>query len=237
MTITIIFLIRTPPETVDHEPVLRRRELTCNKDSVELGVSLIYNALLIVLWNIHAFLTRKVPENFSESRFIGFSSCTTLVIWIFFIPSYVIIPYSFLKVIFLSAALIISATVSLIFVFIVKLYAVYTRSITDLKISRHPKAAEISWPSERRNTDVGSTLYAISNRAMSPIIPLARFHVPNETTSRLRGNHRISPRSYDCHDTDSITGQGNNSSVVINTILPPPSLTSGTEPYPSTIWL
>ena len=233
MTITIIFLIRTPPETEDLEPVLRRRELTCNKDNVELAVSLLYNVLLIVLCSIHAFLTRKVPENFNESRFIGFSSYTTLVIWIFFIPSYVITLYSFWKVIFLSATLIISATVSLIFVFIVKLYAVYYG--TDLKISRHPKAAEISWPSERRNTDVGSTLYAISNRAMSPIIPLARFHMPNETTSRLRGNHRNSPRSYDCHDTDSITGQGNNSSVVIKTIFPPPSLTS--EPYPSTIWL
>ena len=112
-----------------------------------MAVSLIYNVLLIVLCSIHAFLTRNVPENFSESRFIGFSAYTTLVVWLFFIPSYIIVPFSNLKVIILSAAMIVSASVSLIFLFAVKVYAIYfVHDFADLKISRPPIAAEKSWP-------------------------------------------------------------------------------------------
>lgn len=55
--------------------------LTCNVPEHHFLYSLAYDAALIVLCTIYAIKTRKVPENFNETKFIGFSMYTTCVIW------------------------------------------------------------------------------------------------------------------------------------------------------------
>jgi len=47
-----------------------------------------YPILLVIICTIYAVLTRKIPEAFNESKFIGFSMYTTCVIWLAFIPIY-----------------------------------------------------------------------------------------------------------------------------------------------------
>jgi len=44
--------------------------------------------LLIVVCTVYAVKTRKIPENFNESRHIGFTMYTTCVIWLGFVPIY-----------------------------------------------------------------------------------------------------------------------------------------------------
>ena len=51
-------------------------------------LSLVYNMLLIVVCTVYAVKTRKIPENFNESRHIGFTMYTTCVIWLGFVPIY-----------------------------------------------------------------------------------------------------------------------------------------------------
>lgn len=51
-------------------------------------MSLVYNIALITTCTIYAIKTRKIPENFNESKFIGFTMYTTCIIWLAFIPLY-----------------------------------------------------------------------------------------------------------------------------------------------------
>lgn len=51
-------------------------------------IAFTYPILLVIICTIYAVLTRKIPEAFNESKFIGFSMYTTCVIWLAFIPIY-----------------------------------------------------------------------------------------------------------------------------------------------------
>lgn len=48
----------------------------------------VYNMVLITVCTVYAVKTRKVPENFNEAKFIGFTMYTTCIIWLAFIPLY-----------------------------------------------------------------------------------------------------------------------------------------------------
>ena len=112
-------------------------------DHNELVVSLSYNLTLIILCSAHAFMTRKVPTNYNESRFISLSVYTTLVIWLAFIPCYFIVPFSHLQVIVMSSAMMVSATVSLTFMYMPKLYAVYFVRDIDAHVGTYRESRSI----------------------------------------------------------------------------------------------
>ena len=44
--------------------------------------------ILVTICTYYAIRTRKVPENFNEAKFIGFTMYTTCIIWLAFIPIY-----------------------------------------------------------------------------------------------------------------------------------------------------
>ncbi len=62
--------------------------LKCNVNDSSFLISQVYNMLLISVCTFYAVKTRKVPENFNEAKFIGFTMYTTCVIWLAFIPIY-----------------------------------------------------------------------------------------------------------------------------------------------------
>ena len=84
---------------------------------------LAYNLLLICACTVYAFKTRKLPDNFNESRFISLCVYTTLVLWGAFIPAYFTVSSGRHKVLLLSLVLLLNGTVALILLFISKLYA------------------------------------------------------------------------------------------------------------------
>jgi hypothetical protein len=55
--------------------------LKCQINKHSFLVSLIYNVLLVLICTMYAIRTRKVPENFNETKFIGFTCYTTCIIW------------------------------------------------------------------------------------------------------------------------------------------------------------
>lgn len=64
-------------------------ELKCNENSyVGLALTLGYNAILLALATFYAFLTRKVPQNFNETKFISLTLYSLAVIWTAFLPVY-----------------------------------------------------------------------------------------------------------------------------------------------------
>ena len=59
---------------------------TCGISTMSLVLSLVYNMVLIFLCTWYAFKTRKIPENFNEAKYIGFTMYSTCIIWLAFIP-------------------------------------------------------------------------------------------------------------------------------------------------------
>lgn len=87
---TMIWLVLEPPGTRRYYPYGKRDEviLKCKVEDISFLVSLIYNMLLIIICTVYAVKTRRIPENFNESKFIGFAMYTTCIIWLAFVPIY-----------------------------------------------------------------------------------------------------------------------------------------------------
>ena len=86
----IIFLFSThsPPDvSLDYDDP-KRVVLQCKTQNTYVAISLIYNIILVILCTTYAIKTRKIPENFNEARFIGFTMYSICVIWLAFIPIY-----------------------------------------------------------------------------------------------------------------------------------------------------
>ncbi|XP_076458620.1 metabotropic glutamate receptor 3-like [Babylonia areolata] len=82
---------------------------------------------------ILAFKTRHLPHTFNESHFILICVCTTLIVFISFIPTYLTTIYELTKVQILAIILILNHTVAVTFLFIPKIYSVLYRG--DLQLS------------------------------------------------------------------------------------------------------
>ncbi|VDK29787.1 unnamed protein product [Gongylonema pulchrum] len=79
---SLIWLLIVPPGTRHYYPTRDQVVLKCNVPDHHFLYSLAYDAALIVLCTVYAIKTRKVPENFNETRFIGFTMYTTCVLWL-----------------------------------------------------------------------------------------------------------------------------------------------------------
>ena len=55
--------------------------LKCHMNKHSFLLSLTYNVLLVLICTCYAIRTRKVPENFNETKFIGFTCYTTCILW------------------------------------------------------------------------------------------------------------------------------------------------------------
>jgi len=75
----------TPPVS---NGVVSQVILKCNVKDSSFLISQLYNMILITVCTFYAIRTRKVPENFNEAKFIGFTMYTTCVIWAAFVPIY-----------------------------------------------------------------------------------------------------------------------------------------------------
>ncbi|XP_076261780.1 metabotropic Glutamate Receptor [Rhynchophorus ferrugineus] len=86
--LTLVWMIIEPPGTRYYYPTRKTVILKCKIQDMSFLFSQLYNMLLITICTVYAVKTRKIPENFNESKFIGFTMYTTCVIWLAFIPIY-----------------------------------------------------------------------------------------------------------------------------------------------------
>ncbi|KAK2710743.1 hypothetical protein QYM36_012050 [Artemia franciscana] len=85
---TTVWLIIERPTTKEVYPYPLTSVLTCGISNLSLVMSLLYNMFLILLCTLYAFKTRKIPENFNEAKYIGFTMYSTCIIWLAFVPIY-----------------------------------------------------------------------------------------------------------------------------------------------------
>lgn len=85
---TIGWLIYENPDIKEIHPQPLTAVLTCKVSTFSLIMSLVYNMVLILLCTLYAFKTRKIPENFNEAKYIGFTMYSTCIVWLAFLPIY-----------------------------------------------------------------------------------------------------------------------------------------------------
>ncbi|XP_038054376.1 metabotropic glutamate receptor 3-like [Patiria miniata] len=122
----LVWLIVQPPGASVHYSEARDHAiLKCNISDVSLVVSLAYNMFLILCCTVYAFKTRKIPENFNEAKFIGFTMYTTCIVWLAFVPLYFGTTWDFrMQLTTLCITVSMSATVGLACLFAPKVYII-----------------------------------------------------------------------------------------------------------------
>uniref|UniRef100_A0A915D961 G-protein coupled receptors family 3 profile domain-containing protein n=1 Tax=Ditylenchus dipsaci TaxID=166011 RepID=A0A915D961_9BILA len=122
---SLIWLFVVPPGTRHIYPSRDQVVLTCNVPDHHFLYSLAYDAALIVLCTVYAVKTRKVPENFNETKFIGFSMYTTCVMWLCWILFFFGTGSDFqVQTTALCISISMSANVALVCIFSPKLYII-----------------------------------------------------------------------------------------------------------------
>ncbi|CAH8461448.1 unnamed protein product [Schistosoma margrebowiei] len=102
--------------------------LRCAMKDKSFLISLAYNMILIIVCTAYAVKTRQIPENFNESKFIGFTMYTTCIIWLAFLPMYyATISNHQIQIATLCISINLSASVMLCCLFFPKLYIIYLR--------------------------------------------------------------------------------------------------------------
>nr|CAH8831150.1 unnamed protein product [Trichobilharzia regenti] len=100
--------------------------LRCAMKDKSFLISLAYNMILIIVCTAYAIKTRQIPENFNESKFIGFTMYTTCIIWLAFLPMYyATISNHQIQIATLCISVDLSASVMLCCLFFPKLYIIY----------------------------------------------------------------------------------------------------------------
>ncbi|XP_034939802.1 metabotropic glutamate receptor 8-like [Chelonus insularis] len=122
---TIVWLIIEPPDIKEIYPHPLSAVLTCRVSTFSLMMSLVYNMLLILLCTLYAFKTRKIPANFNEAKYIGFTMYSTCIVWLAFVPIYFSTYNDYtIQIASMCMCINISATVALSCLFIPKVYLV-----------------------------------------------------------------------------------------------------------------
>lgn len=119
--IAIGTLFIEPAETEIKYPRNTLNLLVCKESSTTILSPLAFIFLLIFMCTCYAFKTRNVPENFNETKFVGFAIYTTCVIWIAFFPIYY---GSEMQIITKCLCISLSSIMTLIFMFFPKIYII-----------------------------------------------------------------------------------------------------------------
>ena len=99
--------------------------IACKEVSYVFFVAqLIYDAVLILLCTFFGWKTRNFPENFNESKYILFTSLALILIWLGFIPTFIVSPLEY-RYIALNFPIILSSAAILVIFFIPKIYFIY----------------------------------------------------------------------------------------------------------------
>ncbi|CEF60191.1 Metabotropic glutamate receptor 3 [Strongyloides ratti] len=132
LTGSLIWLLWVRPGTKHYYPTRDQVILSCNVPEHHFLYSLTYDAALLVMCTVYAVKTRKVPENFNETKFIGFSMYTTCVIWISWIFFYFGTGGNFqVQTTSLCVSISMSANVCLVCIFSPKLWVIFFESGRD----------------------------------------------------------------------------------------------------------
>ncbi|KAG8179568.1 hypothetical protein JTE90_016136 [Oedothorax gibbosus] len=121
--INTTWLLYDRPAVTHMYPSRTENVLICvGSDTASYLVGLIYPFVLIGFCTVYAFKTRKCPDGFNEARYLTFTNYTTCVIWLAFLPLFVLSTSNTIRSVTLSSLLSLSGAVQLACLFVPKVY-------------------------------------------------------------------------------------------------------------------
>lgn len=142
------WLLYNPAEVTHVYPTRDDNVLIClGSDNASYLVGLIYPFVLIGFCTVYAFKTRKCPDGFNEARYLTFTNYTTCVIWLAFLPLFILASSNGIRSVTLSFLLNLSGAVQLACLFLPKVY------IALLKPEKNTKESVMGH--HNRNLNIG----------------------------------------------------------------------------------
>ncbi len=124
VVINVIWLFIEPPTTTHITDTPGKRVLVCKGVDEQIMTGLIYPFFLILIATVYAFLTRKVPGGFNETKFIFFANTLTTIHWFAYVPLYLASTEHEIRAVILAFSLSVSGLVQLGCLICPKLYTV-----------------------------------------------------------------------------------------------------------------
>lgn len=185
-----------------------------------------FNSGLVLVCTYQAFLTRKVPGNYNEARFIAFNMMTISTDVLMFFLSYYA-TQTYYKDILVSSFLIVAATVTITCMFVPKVYVIVFRPQKNVDRSSTVNLGTLEDEDEhndrkistRSNTSVLSSLSTASGSQVD--VKENRAYDDNNTEERSRkiscvsfdGNPQKDWNLDECDDPPPVTSRDSNLSV------------------------
>ena len=159
--IGILWLLLSPPKAGHYHPTREDNQLVClSAVGLSYMIGFTYPIMLIVICTIYAILTRKIPEAFNESKYIGFTMYTTCIIWLAFVPIYFSTANNIeIRLATMCFSISLSATVSLVCLFTPKWYIIILhpeRNIRQSMISSKGATSKTNSTSSCARVDSGT---------------------------------------------------------------------------------
>ncbi|XP_015175379.1 PREDICTED: metabotropic glutamate receptor-like [Polistes dominula] len=148
--VNITWLVTVPPWVTHVYPTRDTRLRICQGlDDTSYMISLIYPFVLIVICTIYAIKTRKCPEGFNETKHIAFTNYTIMVLWLAFVPLYLVSNSNAIRVVTLALSLSLSGLVQLACLFFPKIYIVLIKpekNTKELVMAHHRSSSYLPTP-------------------------------------------------------------------------------------------
>ncbi|KAI8795192.1 metabotropic glutamate receptor [Biomphalaria glabrata] len=143
--VSLIWLLTSPPKAMAFYARRDDHQLVCEAAigfAYMIGFS--YPIFLVLVCTVYAVITRKIPEAFNESKYIGFTMYTTCIIWAAFVVIYLSTSHNIqVRIATMCFSISLSATVALICMFTPKLYIILFRPERNVRKSMMGKNANV----------------------------------------------------------------------------------------------
>ena len=134
-------------------PLQPYAEIDCLVDLRSFLIPLCYNMLLLSICSVLGYLTKALPENFNDSRYIFVSISTTLFMWIVFLPTYFTTFHSYHKAALLDVCLLLNSYITMLCQFGPKVYAVFFARESDMTFNTMGTSNSVSVVKQTSHTD------------------------------------------------------------------------------------
>lgn len=133
VVINVIWLLLESPGTTHITSIPGKNILVCKGVDAQIITGLIYPFFLILIATVYAFLTRKVPGGFNETKFIFFANTLTSIHWFAYVPLYLASTEHEIRPFILGFSLSVSGFVQLGCLIFPKLYTVVFKPNNNTK--------------------------------------------------------------------------------------------------------